>query len=336
MVPAAIGVAGTTASIGMGMYQANQQAAYADAADANNFEAGQSQLRYNYYNSLLDQSIYGDTSQLQIQQATEANEYYITSEMDRMSLEHQMQAQQNAMNQYLIGQEYAFQQSLSDQQLMTSILLQQQRNQLDQQMLEQQLRLQEQQGMQALALQVQIANAEIANQYSAARQAVENERMTLLTKFEADRLVYQKNLEYANAQVQENNTAVNRLYVSEQEKIAEVRNKIAFDSQAMAQDAILKAGAVMSAGRQGNSVGALMDDIRRQRGFAEAQQAASLESAIQGTNSAMESGFIASRSANNQVASNVGWAPTMPTLPEMPKQPVFIDAIGLGIATPGV
>jgi hypothetical protein len=334
-IPAALTAAGTASSIGMGIYQANQQAAYANAQDRNNWLAGQSQLRHNYYTSLLNQRMFGQTSGLQIQQAGAANKFQFKSSLQRMSLENAMQAQQMRMTQYLMGQDFKFQRELQEQQLATSVLLQAQRNRLDQQMLDQQLSLQEQQGNQAIALQIKQANAEIASRYQESRQAVENERRSLLTKHAADRLMYQKGLENAQAQVQNNNTAVNRVYVAEQQKVNEIRKKVAFDAQAMAQAEIVKAGTAMAAGRQGASMGSIMADIRRQRGFSEAQVSATLDSALQAAQSAMESGRISGQSANNQAASNVGWLPEIPYLPKDPKKPVFIDAIGLGIQPTG-
>ena len=66
-------------------------------------------------------------------------------------------------------------------------------------------------------------------------------------------------------QLQNNNSAANKVYVQEQAKLKEVRDKAAFQAQANYAKAIGAQGKVLATGATGQSVGLLMNDAERQQ-----------------------------------------------------------------------
>ena len=194
-----------------------------------------------------------------------------------------------------------------------------------------QLALQQRQNQDNLNLQVNQANAQTVNQYNVARQQVLNERTTIMAKNAADRLTYQRATEAANVQVQNNNEAANKIYVAEQSKVNEARKQALFEQQAILSKSIGNAGTVLAAGRTGQSVGLLTMDVERQKGFALAQQSATLDSKREAAVIAMDGGWLQAQNATNQVMSGLPFKPTDPYLPQMPDTPTFVNGIGLAI-----
>jgi len=194
-----------------------------------------------------------------------------------------------------------------------------------------QLLLQQRQNQDNLNLQVSQANAQTVNQYNLARQQVLNERTTIMAKNAADRLTYQRATETAGTQVRNNNEAANKVFVAEQSKINEAKKQALFEQQAILAKSIGNAGTVLAAGRTGQSVGLLTMDVERQKGFALAQQSATLDSKREAAVIAMDGGWLQAQNANNQVMSGLPFNPTDPYLPQMPDTPTFVNS-GIGLA----
>ena len=255
----AISAVSTVASIGMGIYSAQQQASQAQAQM--NMQARQQQLAQQ------------QQRQSMIQQ----------QEMQRQSM--LQSQQQNYQNQVL-----------------------QQRQQQDQ-----------------YNLQVLQSNNQILNQYNQQRQQVEMERAGIMSKHQAELTAYQRRKETADKQVRFNNEAANKVYEQEQIKMDEARKKAAFAQQTALAKSIGAKGAILSAGRTGQSVGLLINDVERQSGFEQAMADASKESTIQQSQISMDQAFLQSLGANNQAVSNVGMRPQDPYMPAFPGIPNFVD-----------
>ena len=180
-------------------------------------------------------------------------------------------------------------------------------------------------------LQVQQANQSILTQYEQQVRATKAERESIVSRYAANKLGYQRSKEQADKQYGLNAEALNTAYMQEQTKLKEVRQKAAFESQAALAKSIGMKGKILASGRQGQSVGLLVKDVERQSGFEIAAQEASVDSAKDAAGISMEQAFNQAESANAQAASKIGFNPEKPYLPEMPGSPNFVDPIGLSI-----
>lgn len=180
-------------------------------------------------------------------------------------------------------------------------------------------------------LQVQQANNNILTQYQQQVRATANERESLMSRHAADKLNYQRSREQADKQYELNQEGLNTAYMQEQQKLSEVRQKAAFESQTALAKSIGAKGKILAAGRSGQSVGLLVNDVERQSGFKIAAESASVDSAEAASSIAMQGAQNQADSANAKAYSNVGWNPATPYMPLMPDQPNFVDPIGLGI-----
>ena len=232
--------------------------------------------------------------------------------MGIMSAQQQAAQAQAQMNMQARQQELSMQQQrqsmIQAQQQQRQTLLQNQRQQQDQ-----------------YNLQVQQSNTSILNQYNQQRAQVEAERANIAAKQEADLRAYQNSKETADTQVRYNNEAANRVYQQEQAKMTEARKKAAFAQQTALAKSIGSKGAILSAGRTGQSVGLLVNDAERQSGFEQAMADASMESTLEQSQISMDQAFLQSIGANNRALSNVGMKPTDPYMPQMPGIPAFVD-----------
>ena len=236
--------------------------------------------------------IYSAQQQGQIAQAN------LNAQAQQAQLQADMQAQQMRMNQ--------------DQQY-RSMVMQQRQNQ------------------QAYNLQVQQNNTQILNQYNQQVAAVQNERQAIIKRNEADRQSYQRDVERAREQVGFNNEAANRVYTAEQQKVSEAKKQAAFEHQALLAKSIGSKGSILATGRTGQSVGLLLKDVERQKGFAMAQADAMAKSKREAAIIGMEGGWLSAQSANQQAISDIGFNPTDPYFPALPGSPQFINPIGLAI-----
>ena len=96
------------------------------------------------------------------------------------------------------------------------------------------------------------------------------------------------------------NSAVNKTYVQEQNKIAESRQKAAFKTQEILRKSIGIQGKILASGATGQSVGLLALDAERQAGFAQAQQNASVDSAVLQGAVTQDIAFDQAKSSANQ------------------------------------
>lgn len=214
--------------------------------------------------------------------------------------------------------------------------LQAQQAQRQQEMQRQSMMLQQDQQRQTLILQqktqqdqynlsIQQANTQIANQYQQQNARVRQERENLAKEFEQRKQAYQQDKESAEQQQRFNNEAANRMYVQEQSKLSEAKKKQAFAQQSALAKMIGSKGAILSAGRTGQSVGLLVNDAERQAGFQRAQASALLDSKKDQAFLGMETAFIQAQSANQRAVDSVGIAPIAPYMPDMPDVPNFVD-----------
>jgi hypothetical protein len=180
-------------------------------------------------------------------------------------------------------------------------------------------------------LQVQQANQSILTQYEQQVRATKADRESIVSRFSADKISYQRSKEQAEKQYGLNAEALNTAYMQEQTKLKEVRQKAAFESQAALAKSIGMKGTILASGRTGQSVGLLVKDVERQSGFEIAAQEASVDSAKDAAGISMDQAFNQAESANAVAASKIGFNPEKPYLPEMPGSPNFVDPIGLSI-----
>ena len=141
---------------------------------------------------------------------------------------------------------------------------------------------------------------------------------------EAERKNFQQDKEAAEKQVRYNNEAANRMYVQEQSKMNEAKKKAAFAQQSALAKSIGSKGAILSAGRSGQSIGLLVNDAERQAGFEQAMNTASLNSTLEQSQIAMDQAFLQSVGANDRALSDVAVAPGTPSLPSLPSIPNFV------------
>jgi hypothetical protein len=115
---------------------------------------------------------------------------------------------------------------------------------------------------------------------------------------QASMLAYQRN-------IYNNNEAANKVYVSEQQKMIEAKQKAAFKSVDIYAKQIGGMGKVLSSGAVGKSVGLLAMDPGRQAGRALAEQSAGIRSAATSMDIGMAAAQSQNESANNQALSRV-------------------------------
>tara|TARA_R100001463_G_scaffold132359_1_gene192996 strand:+ start:23828 stop:24634 length:807 start_codon:yes stop_codon:yes gene_type:complete len=228
------------------------------------------------------------------------------------------------------------QESMNAQAHAQQVQLQASRDQaiLQQQQHRQSLILQQKQAQQAQNLQIQQANASTLNTYNQQLDIAKTQRAGIMRQNEVDRQNYQSSVETSRQQIALNNEAANRSYVADQAKITEAKKLAAFEQQTALAKSIGARGTILASGRTGQSIGLLVQDVDRQKGFAEAQSLATLDSKRDQALISMEGNWIASQSANAKAESEVGFSPTDPYMPKDPTRPAFIDGIGLSIENP--
>ena len=235
---------------------------------------------------------------------------------------------------------YSAQQQAQQAQAQMNMAAQQQQLQQEQMRQSQQLQQKQQRdaanqelrkSQQMANMQVQQANIDLKNQYNQQVRAVTSERETIMSRFTADKVNYQRSKEGAERQYRLNDEAANTAYLQEQVKLQEVRRKASFEAQAALAKSIGNQGKILASGRTGQSVGLLVKDVERQQGFTTAAANASVESAAQAASVGMQAAENQAESANNKATNEISWNPTTPYLPDLPGSPEFVDPIGLGI-----
>ena len=293
----------TATSVGMGISNSYNQAAQAQASL--NMAAQQQQAQIGMANRQAMQQ--GSMQRLQLQQ-----------QQSQMQAQQQMQLQQQAQQQTLAIQQ-------QQQQLQQNVDLQNQQQVLQIEQMQQSQQMQQKAQAEARNLKVAQANADILDRYKAQRRVVINERTQLMKRNETDRRLYQSDKITAELQKDENLSAANRVYISEQQKLNEKRKEAAFEAQAIMAKSIGAKGTILASGRTGQSVGLLVMDAERQAGIALAQEQAMLDSAEVGAIIGMDSAFDQNRAADRKADSSVGFNPEMPYLPQLPDVPTFVS-----------
>jgi len=185
------------------------------------------------------------------------------------------------------------------------------------------------QGQQQMQMQQDQFNAQMDLQYQQAQQQAYRDRQQAVAKHTADVKAQQAGQLSYYQQLQNNNEAANKTYVQEQVKLQEAKAQAAFKAQENYIKSIGAKGKVLASGATGQSVGLLAMDADRQRGFADAQQNASLRSAEAAAKTGMDIGYTQAKSANNQAYSKLT-APVQ--APLMAPEPVGIgENLNLGI-----
>jgi|TARA_R100000482_G_scaffold122998_1_gene71910 hypothetical protein len=211
------------------------------------------------------------------------------------------------------------QQTVRQQQMQRQQMLQAQEQQRMNMMLSQR------QQREQYNMQIQQANVNIANQYNQQRRQVEQERALIQARYAADRLNAQRSKENTEDQKRFNNEAANKIYQQEQTKISEAKKKAAFASQAALAKSIGAKGSILAAGRTGQSVGLLLNDVERQAGFAQAQADAQLASTMEQSQISMDQGYLQALGANQRAENNRVMEPSNPYMPTLPEVPNFVN-----------
>ena len=235
-----------------------------------------------------------------------------------------------------------YQANVSAQAAQANLNAQAQAQQANLAMQRQQMVMQQNQSYQALALQQQQqtdqynlsvlqGNNQMLSDWERGVQSSQNARAQAWQQHELDKKSYQKSIEQAGEQNRLSNEMANRVYMSEQSKLSEKKKRAAFEQQSILAKAIGAKGSILATGRTGQSVGLLLKDVERQKGFSIAQQDATVKSARESAIIGMESGWLKAESENNVAYSQIDMFPQDPYLPKDPSRPNFIDPIGLAI-----
>ena len=311
------------ASIGMGIYSANQQASMAGAQMQQAQQQAQANVAMQNRQAMAQQRQQQQQMQMQREQFLQSQR----SQQQQLFQQQQFQARQQQQSSLLSIRQQAQQQQFAadqqQQQMLQQIKQQGENNRLQVQQQQEAIRLQQEQAAKARNLQIEQSNNKLLDAYKQQREAVKAERAQLMKKHEVDRQLYQDSKETAQRQGLENQEAANRVYVSEQAKLEGKRKEAAFEAQSILAKSIGSKGAILASGRTGQSIGLLVNDVERQAGIQRAQQTAMLESDKVAAIIGMETAYNQNKAADMQADSQVGFNPEMPYLPSMPDLPTF-------------
>lgn len=158
-------------------------------------------------------------------------------------------------------------------------------------------------GMYSSYQQSQFAKAQAQAQTLAAQRQVKLQRQATMLQHVGQIKAYDQSVKSYQRQLSLNSDAANRVYMSEQTRLAEIRQRMAFRSQELYAKQIGATGRVLSAGMTGQSVGLLALDAERQAGLARAQDQATLNSATAATAMGLLGASQEQTSANNRAYS---------------------------------
>ena len=178
---------------------------------------------------------------------------------------------------------------------------------------QQSAQMQAQQAAQQAALAKQQQTAQANYQYQVAQQQTAYQRAQAQTLYQGQQRAYTAAQRAYQQQVFNNNRSANLVYQTEQMRLAEKRQELAFKSQEIYAKQIGDAGRVLATGQSGQSVGALVRDAQAQGGFAQAKEDASFLSAANQTQLAQVKAGMENESANNQAFSALPLPPIPPT-----------------------
>ena len=248
-----------------------------------------------------------------------------------MQAQMNMQAQQAQRQQQMNRQQMILQQQQQRDAQILQASQQQQAMIMQQDQQRRAMVLNQRQQQDQYNLSVQQSNVQIANNYQRQLEQVKLERDQIARRNEAQRQSYQRGKESEEKQVKYNNEAANRMYVQQQSKMSEARKKAAFAQQAALAKSIGARGAILSAGRTGQSVGLLLNDVERQAGFEKAQATATMESLTEQSMISMDQAYLQALGANQRAADRTGAAPADMYLPSYPDAPMFVDPYGANV-----
>ena len=185
------------------------------------------------------------------------------------------------------------------------------------------------QGMQGMQLQVDMAKQNQDLAYRQAQQQQNFQNQAIVQKHIGDVKAQQAAANAASMAYYYGDQAANAAFVSQQEKLKEVRTKAAFKTQEIYAKAIGAKGKILSEGQTGQSIGLLALNEERREGFALAEQNATIRSAEMAMGNSMEETRLKALSNINTIASRVPLPVSTPTLSP---QPIGIGKdLGLGI-----
>ena len=156
-----------------------------------------------------------------------------------------------------------------------------------------------------LQLQQQRDQAEVANQAAA-------------NKVVGEAAQRQKQSEYYNSQILNNQTSATKAHMQEQNKLDEARTKAAFQAQTIYAKSIGVKGSVLASGATGQSIGLLAMDADRQAGLGIAEQDATVDSAARQAAVGSQAASDAQTSANNQAYSQLSIPTAGPVMQRSP------------------
>ena len=185
------------------------------------------------------------------------------------------------------------------------------------------------QGMQNMQLQVDMAKQNQDLSYRQAQQQQNFQNQAIVQKHIGDVRAQQAAQTAANMAFYYGDQAANASFISQQNKLKEVKTKAAFKAQEIYAKAIGAKGKILSTGLTGQSIGLLALNEERRQGFALAEQDATVRSAEMAMGNSMEETRLKQLSNINQIASRVDFPVQAPTLAP---QPIGIGKdLGLGI-----
>ena len=185
------------------------------------------------------------------------------------------------------------------------------------------------QGMQNMNLTVASAKQNQDLSYRQSQQQQNFQNQAIVQKHIGDVRAQQAAQDAANMAFYYGDQAANAAYVSQQEKLNEVKTKAAFKSQEIYAKAIGAKGKILSSGLTGQSVGLLALNEERRQGFALAEQNATIRSAEMAMGNSNEETRLKALSNINTIASRV---PSPVSTPTLSPQPIGIGKdLGLGI-----
>ena len=334
------------ASIGMGIYSANQSASMAGQQMAQAAQQAQANVAIQNEQAMMQQrqsqaqmaqqrQQFLQSQQAQARQQFQQQQFAAKQQQQSqlLSIQQQQQSQMQAarlqQQQQMLSirqqtQQQKFQAEMQQAQMLQSMQQQGEQNRLQVQQQQDALRQQKEQAAASRNLQIEQMNAQLADKYTQQREAVKAERAQLMQKHQVDKRLYQDSKETAQQQMKNNAEEANRVYTAEQARLEGKRKEAAFEAQSILAKSIGAKGSILASGRTGQSIGLLVNDVERQAGIQKAQQTAMLESDRVAAIIGMEDAFAKNRAGNQQAASQVGFNPDMPYLPKMPEVPTFV------------
>jgi hypothetical protein len=147
-------------------------------------------------------------------------------------------------------------------------------------------------------------------------------------QYAAQQAAYAQSERAYKSQIQLNEAAANRAYVSEQQKLQAEYQKAAQDAQKLSVESLQAQGNILASGRSGRSIGLLVSDVERSYGRDLATLGQNLAYSQQDYFTSIESSFIQAQSANNAAASNRMLAPSAPLAVPGPSPLGLVTGLG--------